>query len=351
MSPANGGGKPKAAGKAAKAQSHPNAPVWLFTGPEAGEKAAELDILRRGAEKAFSGLEDFKFYAEDIKAADLVTLLQNGSLFSSGKFVVVKNAESYKLKDDVSRIAEWISSAPENKAGSEAVFLVLLSDEISIDKRIEGAVPSSHKKIFWEMFEDKKERWVASFFKKAGLSIDEDAARLILEMTENNTEALRAACAPFSLFYPAGARITEKEAEELLAHTREESPFTLFDALAKGDLEDALLIAGKLLLTKEAAPPQIIAGLAWCFRRLEDWHVLTGGRRGEPDAAAARQAGFASAKAKAQYRAAAARWSPAAARQVLSLLAEADIQARSGAGRLQDVTFDFLLYKILAIGA
>ena len=331
--------RPKAAGQR-------EAPVWLFTGPEAGEKAAEVEALRRSAEKAFSVLEDYKFYADDIKAAELVTLLQNGSLFSSGKFVLVKNAEAFKLKDDVSRIAEWISSAPPNAAGSEAVFLVLISDEISIDKRIEAAVPPSHKKIFWEMFEDRKERWLASFFKKAGLSIDEGAIRLILEMTENNTEALQKACAPFAYFYPAGTKITEKEAEELLAHTREESPFTLFDALAKGDLEEALLIAGKLNV--EAAPPQIIAGLTWCFRRLEDWHALAGGRRTEPDAMAARQAGFASNKAKAQYRMAAARWSPAATKRALSLLAEADAQARSSSGRLQNVSFELLLYKLLA---
>lgn len=343
--------KPKGSGKPPKAHASANAPVWLFTGPEAGEKAAEVDALRRNAEKAFAGLDDFKFYADDIKAAELVTLLQNGSLFSSGKFVLVKNAEAFKLKDDASRIVDWIASVPENKAGSEAVFLVLLSDEISIDKRIEAAVPSSHKKIFWEMFEDRKERWLDSFFKKAGLSIDEGAIRLILEMTENNTEALRAACAPFSLFYPAGTRITEREAEALLAHTREESPFTLFDALSKGDLEEALLIAGKLSLTKEAAAPQIIAGLTWCFRRLEDWHALAGYSRGEPDAAALRQAGFASAKAKAQYRAAASRWSPAATRQVLSLLAEADMQARSGAGRLQNTAFELLLYKLLDASA
>ena len=340
--------KPKSAAKPSKAHANPNAPVWLFTGPEAGEKAAEVDALRSNAEKAFAGLDNFNFYADDIKTEELVMLLQNGSLFSSGKFVVVKNADAFKLKDDVSQIVEWIASVPENKAGSEAVFLVLLSDMISIDKRIEAAVPSSHKKIFWEMFEDRKERWLDSFFKKAGLSIDEGAIRLILEMTENNTEALRAACAPFSLFYPAGTRITEKEAETILAHTREESPFTLFDALAKGDLEEALLIAGKLSLTKEAAPPQIIAGLTWCFRRLEDWHALTGGGRGEPNAAAASQAGFASNKAKAQYRMAAARWSPAATKRVLSLLAEADMQSRSSAGRLQNVSFELLLYRMLA---
>ncbi len=332
-----------------KAQSHPNAPVWLFTGPEAGEKAEAVAAIRRDAEKAFSGLEDYKFYADDTKTADLVTLLQNGSLFSNGKFVTIKNAESFKLKDDVSRLVDWISSVPENTAGIEAVFLVLLSDEVSIDKRIEAAVPPSHKKVFWELFEDRKERWLASFFNKVGLSVDKGAIRLILEMTENNTEALRSACEPFSLFYPAGTRITEKEVDELLSHTREESAFTLFDALTKGDLEEALLISGKLFLSKEVAPPQIIAGLTWCFRRLEDWHALAGYSGGEPNASAARQAGFASIKAKAQYRAAAARWSLLAVKRVLSLLAEADVQARSSAGRLQSASFEFLLYRILAV--
>ena len=107
--------KPKAAGKR-------ESPVWLFTGPEAGEKNDQVEALRRGAKKSFGDLEDYKFYAEDIKAADLITLLQNGSLFSSGKFVTVKNAESFRLKDDVARLVEWISSVPETRQEARRCF-------------------------------------------------------------------------------------------------------------------------------------------------------------------------------------------------------------------------------------
>lgn len=324
-----------------------NAPVWLFTGPENGEKNAELETLRRSAGQKTGGLEEYRFHAGDIKAGDLVSLLQNGSLFSAGKFVVVRDAEAFRLKEEITMLTDWIASVD---GGGNGVYLVLLSDEISVDKRLENAVPKAHRKIFWEMFEDRKEQWLVSFFRKEGLSIDGDAVRFILEQVENNTEALRAACMPFALFYGKGTHITEAEAEHILSHNRSESPFTLFDALAKGDLENAVQIQRKLSLSRESAPPQTIAGLAYCFRRLADWHKTAEQAGGRADSGMLKRAGFTSTKAQNQYRMAAARWDAETVRRILAMLAAADEEARSTGDRLQNTAFEFLLYKIAKAG-
>ncbi len=330
------------------------APVWLFTGPENGEKNAEVEKIRLQAEKRYGSLETYKYYASDIRAGDLVSLLQNGSLFSTGKFVVLKNAELIKLKDEITMLADWIfsvSSAKENPENNS--FLILLSDEISVDKKLEAAVPESHKKIFWELFEDRKEQWIVSFFRKEGLSIDEKAVRLILEMVENNTEAMRAACSPFPLFYEKGSVITEKEVEYIISHNKEESPFTLFDALAKHDFENAAAVFRKISLSKESSPPQIIAGLSYCFRRLQDWHSLAeqaGGPGRSIPSDVLRRGGFSSTKMQAQYRSAARIWNSAAVERILAMLTYGDEELRSNSGQIQNMMFEYLLYRIAKEG-
>ena len=47
------------------------------------------------------------------------------------------------------------------------------------------------------MFEDRKEQWLESFFRKNGYKTDPDVAELILSLVENNTEALRTECSRF----------------------------------------------------------------------------------------------------------------------------------------------------------
>ncbi len=318
-----------------------SAPIWVFTGPEIGERNAAVDELRAACAREAGNLDAHSLYAADVRVGDVVSLLQNGSLFADARFVVIRNAELIKKKDDVDQILAWVSGA----AGAEGAYLVLVSDEIGIDKRIEGAVPKDHKRVFWELFENRKEQWIDSFFRKAGCSIEPDAIASILELVENNTDALKTACSRFTLFFPAGHRVTEADVESILSHNREESPFTLFDSLAEGDLEGSLAILGKLSLSKESSPVQTIAGLSYCFRRLADWHRLA--LAGTTDEFSLKKAGFSSRRAVDQYRTASRRWDAAATARILSLLSSTDLALRSSGAQFQDSRMELCAYSIL----
>ena len=56
--------------------------VYLFTGPEAGEKNEAIENLRDAASKKNNGIEQYKYYAADVRIEDIVAQLQNASLFS-----------------------------------------------------------------------------------------------------------------------------------------------------------------------------------------------------------------------------------------------------------------------------
>lgn len=288
------------------------APVWLYTGPEIGERNTAIDQLKATAAR-LGNLDIHIFYAADVRIGDVISCLQNGSLFADARFVILRNAEVIKKKDDIDQISEWIAASSAVKDS----FLVLVSEETSVDKKLENAVSKDHRRIFWEMFENRKEQWINDYFRKAGLSVESEAVDMILDLVENNTDALRVACSRFVLLYPQGHRVSEQDVLNVLEHTREESPFTLFDTLIKGELAGSVEIARKLSLSKDSSPIQIIAGLTWCFRRLADWHRLV--KTGSMDDFSLKKSGFSSKRAVEQYRKASRRWDAAATGRILSL--------------------------------
>lgn len=317
------------------------APVWLFTGPEIGERNTAVEQLRTAASKRCGNLDCHTLYASDVQMGEVVSLLQNGSLFADARFVVLRYAELVKKKDDIEIFSSWVK---ESSHITDAV-LVLVSDEIGVDKKIENLIPEGQKRIFWELFENRKEAWITDFFRKAGYGIESDAVSSILDLVENNTDALRTACSRFTLYYPAGYRITETDTGNILSHNREESPFTLFDTMGEGDLAGSLEILRKLSLSKESAPVQTIAGLSFCFRRLADWHVLADA--GSMDDFSLKKAGFSSKRAIDQYRRAAKRWDAAKTSRILALLASTDLSVRSLGSALQDIQLEMCIYAIL----
>ncbi|HNQ97686.1 MAG TPA: DNA polymerase III subunit delta, partial [Treponemataceae bacterium] len=147
------------------------APVWLFTGPEIGERNTAIDDIRQKAVKVLGDLDYHSLYASDTRMGEVISLLQNGSLFSGGRFILLRNAEEIKKKEDVSMVVDWITSA----ASITDAYLVLVSEDIGIDRKIEAAIPQGHKRVFWEMFEDRKEQWIVNYFRTSGFAIDPDA--------------------------------------------------------------------------------------------------------------------------------------------------------------------------------
>ncbi len=320
-----------------------NAPLWLFTGPEIGERNAAVEQVKKEAARRSGNLDLHSLYALDTPVNDLVSLLMNGSLFADARFVTLRNAELLKKKDDIELIASWAASAGNDGAS----YLVLVSDEIGVDKKLEALVPKANKRIFWEMFENRKEQWVNEYFRKEGLSVDADAVTAILELVENNTDALKTACSRFVLLFGPGHRVTEDEALSILEHNREESPFTLFDAMSSGDLDAALGIWKKLSLSKESSPVQLMAGLTYCFRKLADWHRLAA--EGTTDEFSLKKAGFSGKRAIEQYRSASRRWNADATARMLALLADTDLSMRQTGAALQGVQTELFIYSAMRL--
>lgn len=323
-----------------------SAPIYLYTGPEAGERKEAVEKIKKTLRKDFGDLEEYNFYASETSVNEFMSVLQNESLFSSATCVVVKNAEVIKKKEDIETIVNWVSSV-----NTQSSVLILTSDSVSIDTKIEKAVPTQNKKIFWEMFEDRKLSWVFDFFKKNGYSISEDAANAILELVENNTEALRNECLRFFVCFPSSKEITESDVESILVHNREESAFSLFDSISNPSvsenerLQKGLEILQRIRLSKDNSSVMLIAGLTSCFRKLSIYHKLQSARMN--DDFNLKINGFSSKKMKTQYNRASKVWTVGQVVAILSLLSSADMSIRSSGTLLEDTLLQKLLYEII----
>ena len=319
--------------------------LYLYSGPEFGERDDAVLAVKNSLQKKFSSCEFYSYYSVELSIADAMQKLYGASLFSDVTCVVFHGAEQIKKKEDVQKIADWAKTAPESSV------LILVSDEISCDAKLEKIVPKECRRQFWEMFEEQKIPWLKNYFSKNGYSIESDACEEILDLVENNTQALKNECSRFFVCFPQGAKITVENVDSLIEHVREESAFTLFDAMSEASknpsdrLESALGILQKIRLSKDSSSVMIISGLSFCFRRLSVWHSLKAA--GKTDDFSLKTSGFASKKSRRQYSAAERVWNAGQTAAICALLSETDMQIRSGGAGMEDTLLQMLLYEII----
>ncbi len=320
--------------------------LYLYTGPESGERNDAVQEIINSLKKQAGEIEEYRYYATETSVQEFMSVLENEALFASATCVTVKNAEAIKKKEDIEIITKWAASA-ENQTN----VLILTSDEISIDSKLEKAVPPSNKKVFWEMFDNQKVPWIQNFFRKNGYSIQTEAAEDILEMVENNTEVLKNECSRFFVLFPKGHEITPENVDAILSHNREENAFTLFEAIADNScsaqerFEKGLQILQKIRLSKENSSVLTIAGLTSCFRKLHLWAKLQA--QGQGDDFNLKINGFGSKKLKTQYSKAAKVWTIGQTTAILAQLASSDMEIRSGGNLLEDIILQKMLYEIV----
>ena len=308
--------------------------AYIFLGPELGKKQDAVDSIK----KKYSGTstEETVFYAGETPAGTIADTLQNSCLFADARIVIVKNAELIKKKDEIDTLVSCI------KTLDKTTVLILLSDEIKLAAALDNAVPAANRQIFYEMFEREKTEWLRQFFKRANCGIDKDAIAAILELVENNTQALKNECSRLINFIQADKgkdhSVNAEDIEKWFSHNREESAFTLFSRIANGDKSKALESMAIMLAAKQSGQ-SILAGLAWCFRKLGDYIILM--ERGDAgNFVELRKIGLSSPKAKDDYSAAAKRYTALGAHACLAITAEYDLLLRSPVSIMENILMD-----------
>ncbi len=320
-------------------------PVQLFLGPEEGLKADAIEQTAKAlSSKNGEAPEIHRIYAFEAKWQDIQSVLQNKSLFSRHRLVIVLSAEGIKRKEEVEACVSYI------KAPAPDATLLLVTPGLSrdIDKSILAAVPKDRQRIFWEMFDNQKNGWIINFFRQRKITIEQDAVDYLLEMVENNTRDLRAECERLSLFLGAGAVVDLEKVEHYIYHSKEENVFTLFDQMAEKNLLGSEEILEKLLLSKQAEPTQVVSGLMWQFKRLVSFKRLL--QENYEPSEAYKKSGLTTKKAQHTYLEGSRSYSDRELTAVILLLTEFDSRFRSYKADLHPLLLHLMLYYVIVRG-
>jgi len=327
--------------------------AYIFLGPEIGKKQDAVNEIRK--KYANKQPEEFVFYADETTAGEIIDTLQNQGLFADTRIVIVKNAETFKAKtskkrkeeDDVDKIVSWTKST----GNDDNTVLILISDESKIASGFVNAKAS--QQVFWEMLDNEKSEWVRNFFRREGFNIDNNCIDTILELVENNTDALKKECSRLICFIPHNSEsknktITAQDVEKWLSHNRDESSFTLFSRIAAGDLSRSLESFSVMLAAKESARG-ILAVLASCFRKLNDYHSLREAGSGN-NYTELKKIGLSHPKAKSDYIAAAVRYNAEAVEACLAITAKYELLLSSPAAVMEKILMDRYILEIINTG-
>ena len=316
-------------------------PVYLLLGPETGAKTVFVQQLRESLQKTHGNdLDVTRAFASTDELGDLLAALRSPGLFSSHILMILYQAEAVFA---AKALQEYIADP------SEGATLLLLSDETRVpaglDKVAKKHLSQGARKVFWEMFEDQKDRWVHSAFSRRNLRAEDDAVRLLLDLADNTTSSLEMQIDRIARVVDRSTTITEEILEEVLDHTKEESPFGLFDSVVESKTTKALEDLERLLLQSDTSTTQITAALSWQYRRLSLLSELSS--RGVSDNEAFGRLQIRGKRNQALFRKAVHRLSAVQIDAGLALIPEYEARLRSTPTALHRGLLQELLYLLL----
>ncbi len=322
--------------------------VYLLLGPEAGEKSAYLREIRSALREEFSlDPEIHRFYPFDTLNGEILEALENNSLFSDHRLVILSQADALQA----AQIKELVTYL---KNPSDSATLVIITSETRISPKLGSLVPKPHTKIFYEMFDNRKPEWLRGVFTAQQFAITADAVELLLELVENTTQELKTVSLQLMQFVALDQRntITEDDVQQFIQHTRPESGFSLFDQIAIGKYDRALDILHTLMQYKDGSAVAIIAVLLWQFRRLVSLQeLLSRGVRWDDAVSRITVSGKPAAirrkKDLTTFRSAVAEYPLASCHAIIARLGEGDIAVRQIGTELQPLVLERLLGTIM----
>ena len=318
--------------------------MHLLLGPEAGKKGAFVEQIIAAAGREHGDTEVLRTFPYDTDLIDLVATLRTPGLFAAHRVVVLQEAQDLRAGNQLDALLGYC------KEPATASTLVLTSNGMARDltAALPRAVPRERTQIFWEMFEDERQRTVLQHFRARKISIDPEARALLLELAPSDGAALEALCSSLANFFSPETVVSVDAIEQYLYHSREETVFSLFDRVAERDLQGALETLATLLLARRGDAVQILAVLHSQFQRLTRFKELLAARTAAP--AALQKLRITGKRMQRVYREAHRRYDDSEMEPIQRLLVEFDTRARLLSQELTEPLLQLLLYHVVERG-
>jgi DNA polymerase-3 subunit delta len=242
-------------------------PVYLITGADRPKIQRALRRLRdRIGEDATELLTAHEASGDDaVAACNSLGLLGGG-----GRLVIVEDVDRWKAADTKSIAAYLASPAPDT-------VLALVASELKKDSALAKACAKVGDLLVYDVPKRRMADWVAKQFGERGVSVDAEAARLLIEVVGEDPEELASEVDKIAT-WSGGEPVGTREIELLAAGCAEVPGYELTDAWGRRDLPGALG-ACQTLLERSGDPvsrtvPMLIGMLVAHVGRVRDCQVF-----------------------------------------------------------------------------
>lgn len=315
-------------------------PVYILMGEEPyfGERICELI-----SEKALLPHEkDFNYtvlYGTDTTPEDIMSLCQSYPMMAERTVVMVKEAQGLKKIENLATYLDHISPT---------TVLVLFLSGKSLDKRTSFFKKASGTCTILDspkLNQDAMPRWIESYFRQEGKSIEPKAAMLLAEYAGNDLRKIAVESDKLYKAVPESQKtITCEDIERNVGISREFNTTELTSALAARDGAKAFRIAYFFGESPKRYPlPMTLGFLFFFFSKVEMIHAYIAKGYSPKDAAG--KAGIFWSYS-APYLAAASNYSLRKVMRIIAAIRECDYRSKSNSGG--NATEGELLTELLA---
>jgi len=310
--------------------------VYLITGADRPKIQRALRRLRdRIGDDATELLTAHETSGDDaVAACNSLGLLGGG-----GRLVIVEDVDRWKAADTKSIAAYLASPAPDT-------VLALVASELKKDSALAKACAKVGDLLVYDVPKRRMADWVAKQFGERGVSVDAEAARLLIEVVGEDPEELASEVDKIAT-WSGGEPVGTREIELLAAGCAEVPGYELTDAWGRRDLPGALG-ACQTLLERSGDPvsrtvPMLIGLLVAHVGRVRDCQVFAAeGLTAREAASRLKRHPFYVEKLYAQAR----NYGPDELRDAVVRLAELDHAVKGGSRLTVDLELERALVEI-----
>jgi DNA polymerase III subunit delta len=238
-------------------------PVYLITG---GDRPKIQRALRRLRDRIGEDATEL-LSAHEVSGDDAVAACNSlGLLGGSGRLVIVEEVDRWKAADAKSIAAYLASPAPDT-------VLALVAAEMKKDSALAKACAKAGDILVYDVPKRRLSEWVRKQFTDRKVPVDDEAARLLIEVVGEDPEELASEVDKIAT-WSNGEPVGTKEIELLAAGCAEVPGYELTDAWGRRDLAGALA-ACQTLLERSGDPvsrtvPMLIGMLVAHVGRVRD---------------------------------------------------------------------------------
>lgn len=195
-------------------------------------------------EKLDESLKDFNydvFYGRETETSRIFDIIETLPMMSSHRLVIFRRAHELRDKD-------WEMLLPLLKNPVPSTFLVFVGDKPDGRKNIIKEVLKNLTHFhFTKPYDREFPQWVQYICKKNGLSIENDAIHLLMQIVGPNLLEIKNEVIKLGQYVGKGQPITASDVMHVASRIKLQNVFDLTDAIGKNDQARALMCLADLL--------------------------------------------------------------------------------------------------------